>query len=281
MSEAICDVKSPHDQAIEILKCTDDGNQLSMEDLALLETVINSGLGALSPRGLQYWNELHEKAVKGEYVLPWLHGQQHLTKDQEGNVFWKGHHIEHYSFKDKAAEAVAAKELARVCLTAESRGLAMTWASCLQIFHEAQFGQGMPSPRFHVYWVFSETGHDLTVIPELSCDHREASAAAKKHSERLAKEWNTPDGALRTLLVVSQEGLDNCRRNIRCDAAWARAVLRSTAQQCQGVEAKLDQQMSAFMGDVALPSQRPLSEFVLAKAADDTADNEKASNSPV
>ena len=281
MSEAICDVMSPHDQAIEILKFTDDGNQLSMDDLALLETVINSGLGALSPRGQQYWNELHEKAVKGEYVLPWLHGQQHLTKDQEGNVFWKGHHIEHYSFKDKAAEAVAARELARVCLTAESRGLAMTWASCLQIFQDAQFGQGMPSPRFHVYWVFSENGHDLTVMPELSCDHREASASAHQHGQALTKKWNTPEGALRTFLVVSQESLDKCRRAIRGDAAWARAVLRSSSQQCQSVEEKLDHHMSSLMGDLALPSQRTLSEHVLAKAPDEAADNDKASNSPV
>lgn len=52
-----------------------------------------------------------------------FHGIEELTKDWEGFVYWKGIHVEHYSYNDKTEEAEAAKTLADKCRHIESLGL--------------------------------------------------------------------------------------------------------------------------------------------------------------
>ncbi len=49
----------------------------------------------------------------------------HLTQDGEGYVYWKGAHVEHYSFRhdDRENEVAAAHELAKRCLFLESLGV--------------------------------------------------------------------------------------------------------------------------------------------------------------
>lgn len=53
---------------------------------------------------------------------------EHLTQDGEGYVYWKGVHVEHYSFReeDNAKEIEAARELADRCKHLESLGLPVT-----------------------------------------------------------------------------------------------------------------------------------------------------------
>ena len=263
-----------HQQACEILLHTDDGDLLPTEELALLETVVNCGVGVLTELGHSLWREMHSGALSGKYKTPsWLHGQEHLTKDQEGHVRWKGISIEHYSFKDRAEEAVAAHELARVCATIESRGLPMTWASCSQIYDEARFGQGIESPRMHVFWTFSDTRCDLTVIPESSADVGEAAVNGQRHAQQLNETWNCPDGALRRALVVSKESLLECERSIRSDSAWAQAVLRSSTEACQMVEKKLSFQMTSALAGKFLPTQKTLAEQVLAQKQEERMDS--------
>lgn len=251
------------DQAIEILSNTHDGNDLSPSDLSLLETVVNHGLVALSPFGRQYWEQLHAKAIGGTYLRPWLHMQQHLTKDLEGYVYWRGVQVEHFSFRNADDEARAAQELARVCQTVEARALPMCWASCAQIYDEARYGQGLQTPRFHVLWTMTEKTDNLTLIPEKSLDQREAHLAADQFATQFQQLWKCSDGALRRYLVTSQDTLDECRKSIRGDVTWAKAVLRISAERCNFVEQKLDTLLHRILGDTPLASQRTLSEHVL------------------
>ena len=55
-----------------------------------------------------------------------FHKIQHLTKDSEGFVFWRGVRVEHYSFRDPEKEQVAAEQLAQECEELERRGVVVT-----------------------------------------------------------------------------------------------------------------------------------------------------------
>jgi len=111
-----------NDMAIVILQNTHDGNDLAPEHLGLLQLAVNRGLNEL---GEIAFVELYQN-VQGGYVRPWFHGIEHLTRDHEGYVYWKGIHVEHYSYRDKDKEKAAAMELAERCRHLESIGVEVT-----------------------------------------------------------------------------------------------------------------------------------------------------------
>lgn len=108
--------------ASEILQSTNDGNDLAPEHLKLLELVVNN---QLNEQGIEEFRNLHHQVLHGEYQKPWLQGVEHLTRDHEGYVYWKGHHIEHWSgdlpYSEKGK--TDAQELARRCRRLESQGI--------------------------------------------------------------------------------------------------------------------------------------------------------------
>jgi len=108
-------------QACEILERTNDGNDLAPEHLKLLEMAVN---GRLNDKGIGLFDELHTSVVEGKYQKPWLQGVEHLTRDHEGYVYWKGEHIEHWSgdLAYSAKGRIEALELARRCGVVEGRG---------------------------------------------------------------------------------------------------------------------------------------------------------------
>lgn len=108
------------DKACFILENTRDGDDLAPEHLKLLELKVN---GFLNEKGEAAFEELYQ-SVKTGYKKPWLHGVEHLTRDHEGYIYWKGHRVEHYDlpwvYSDGAKKA--AQELGRRCLILESEG---------------------------------------------------------------------------------------------------------------------------------------------------------------
>lgn len=62
-------------------------------------------------------------ALKG---VPLLADEPWLTKDSQGYVYWRGHHVEHYSFdrtpEGRTLEQAEARELARRCKDLEAAG---------------------------------------------------------------------------------------------------------------------------------------------------------------
>ena len=115
MSTDLCD------HAIEILSLTHDGDDLDPTHLKLVEMGVN---GVLNDNGVQAFNALLADVRKG-YTKPWFHGVEHITRNHEGYVLWRGKPIEHfsgdYAGSDEAATYV--KELARRCAILEAQGI--------------------------------------------------------------------------------------------------------------------------------------------------------------
>ncbi len=112
------------EQACSILQATHDGDNLDPFHLWIIQEAVN---GSLNEDGIGIFKIIHDRVKGGIYQRSWLHGIEHLTRDHEGYVYWKGSHVEHYSFGSKyEEEKKAAKELARRCRILESRGIKPT-----------------------------------------------------------------------------------------------------------------------------------------------------------
>jgi hypothetical protein len=107
------------EQAIEVLKATNDGDDLDPSHLAIIEAHVN---GHLSEKGQQVFEEIYKQVKEGKYVKPWLCGVENLTRDTRGFVYWKGIEVEHYSHRDYEKMKKDAKELGRRCRIIESSG---------------------------------------------------------------------------------------------------------------------------------------------------------------
>ena len=109
------------DQAIEILQKTSDGDDLDPGHLKLLELAVN---GRLNIAGKGAFAALLA-SVRSGYVKPWFHGVEHVTRNHEGYVLWRGKPIEHfsgdYAISDEAA--IYVNELARRCAILEAQGV--------------------------------------------------------------------------------------------------------------------------------------------------------------
>ncbi len=86
MNKSLCDI------ALDIIRATNDGDDLDPRDLKLVESAVN---GFLNEQGEVAFYELHRRVMNG-YVKPWLHGIEHLTISHDGYVRWKGLEVEHY-----------------------------------------------------------------------------------------------------------------------------------------------------------------------------------------
>jgi hypothetical protein len=115
------ETKTRCDLACEILQRTQDGDDLAPEHLYLLQCAVNDHL---TESGIALFCEIHRKVMNNEYRKPWLQGVEHLTRDHEGYVYWKGQHIEHWSGDLPYSEEgkKQAEELARRCKMLEARG---------------------------------------------------------------------------------------------------------------------------------------------------------------
>ena len=110
------------DKAIEILQATNDGDSLDPLDLKLVEMAVNE---FLNDKGIEHFNKLHLEVTTSGYKKPWFHGNEQLTIDNRGGVYWKGFEVEQYTlscaFLEKARKS--AEELARRCKHIESLGI--------------------------------------------------------------------------------------------------------------------------------------------------------------
>jgi len=106
--------------AVDILRATRDGNDLSPRDLRLVELAANN---LLSVQGAVRLQDLHDRVLLGTYRPEWLHGIEHLTMDHKGYVYWKGVEVEHFSHADPERRREAALCLAVKCLHLERIGV--------------------------------------------------------------------------------------------------------------------------------------------------------------
>lgn len=132
---------APIDMALAILRGSNDGDDLSPEDLRLTELAANS---LLNEQGLARLADLHSRVTQKCYVRPWLHNIEHLHKDHQGYVYWKGVHVEHYSFSNAQAEREAALGLAQRCKDLENIGLTPNTRTALLADRLIAYGKGHP-----------------------------------------------------------------------------------------------------------------------------------------
>lgn len=130
--------KNYSDMAIEIIRATKDGETLAPPDLYLVQCAVNGGL---TEAGDVAFCALYANATKPEgYTVPWFHGIEHMTRDHEGFVYWKGKQVEHYSFTGDGAherEGQAALELARRCRILEERGVQVNTTNAIWRWKES------------------------------------------------------------------------------------------------------------------------------------------------
>jgi chemotaxis methyl-accepting protein methylase len=118
-------------EAIEILRATHDGEDLDPRDLALVQSAVNHNL---TEEGIRIFDALHQQAISGTYQKPWLFSIEHLTIDHTGNVRWRDHIVEHYTFFNDDSVArlrVEAIELARRCALLEQHQIIPSTAAVL------------------------------------------------------------------------------------------------------------------------------------------------------
>ena len=115
------------DLACEILAATNDGNGLAPPDLKLLEMAVN---GVLNTAGEARFLELHRNAAKPQgYTVPWFLQIEHMTRDHERYVYWKGVKVEHFDHDHwreagwQARIKEDAETLAQACQLLEQQGI--------------------------------------------------------------------------------------------------------------------------------------------------------------
>ncbi|MFA5186759.1 MAG: hypothetical protein WC551_09805 [Patescibacteria group bacterium] len=117
----MADTANACDKAIEILRRTNDGNDLAPVHLHLLQTAVN---GWLTEEGEIAFDELYQSVLNG-YKTPWFCDIEHLTIDHEGFLYWKNVPVEHYTTRWMTVERInsSAEELAARCRHLESIGV--------------------------------------------------------------------------------------------------------------------------------------------------------------
>lgn len=118
------------EKACDILRLTNDGDNLSSHDLRFIEIAVNNGL---NEKGITYLNELLEKANKG-YERPYHYGVEHITKDVEGFIYYKGIHVEHFSHRDSEQERKATLYLKKCCELLERNNIEVNSSSAVWAF---------------------------------------------------------------------------------------------------------------------------------------------------
>lgn len=117
------------DKAIEILRLTNDGNDLAPEHLKLMEMAVNDWLNDL---GMQKFEDLFNHVING-YKKPWLHGVENLTIDNNGFVYWRNKKIEHFNIGWHMSEDAKHQsiKLGKKCLALEGEGKEVNCKSVL------------------------------------------------------------------------------------------------------------------------------------------------------
>ena len=114
------DKKTICDKAIEILRKTNDGDDLAPKHLYLVQEAVNGGL---TEKGIEVFEKVYNDCISDSYVKPWFYDIEHMTKDHQGYVYYKNVQVEHYSFSNWKEEKECALQLAERCRHLESLGV--------------------------------------------------------------------------------------------------------------------------------------------------------------
>lgn len=155
---------TPIEKATTILARTQDGRKLTSRDLALAEAAANN---RLTDNGLAKLDCLYDEVVSGTYDASklYLFGIEHLTRDSEGYMYWRGRHVEHYSHSDRDDMKRDAEALAARCLALEAKGFPVTARTAIEpIFEEAPGGTPWLEALTRFYTLFEGLGRHVAIF---------------------------------------------------------------------------------------------------------------------
>lgn len=122
-----------NEMVIDIIDGTSDGDNLSPRHLKLLELAVN---GFIDDENFQELTRIHQMVENGNYI-DWFHSIEHMTKDHNDCIRWKGVVVGKYDFEDWEEKA-AIEELHSRCLHIESLGLKPDTRNCDFSWNEYQ-----------------------------------------------------------------------------------------------------------------------------------------------
>lgn len=107
------------DKACLVLTYTKDGRELSPDHLYTVELLVN---GFLNEEGYKYFEEkIYIPCKEQTYHKPFHFDVEFMTKDHEGYIYYKGIHMEHFSFHgDVEGEKKATEKLQKACIAYEA-----------------------------------------------------------------------------------------------------------------------------------------------------------------
>lgn len=265
--------KSPRDDAIDVLRGTRDGDDLSPFDLSLLQAVVNANsLDDLRESARQRWQAVVVAVRAGTYTPPWFHGIEHLTKDHEGYVMWRGKTVEHYSFSAdrRDDEKAAAAYLAASCLRLERDGITPRTNSLFALWDRMRLGTEMGStPRYIAVWNSSASSIDLRIKPLIS----ETDEALAQEIEQAAAELGVDNtGKKIQRVLLTQEDFDDVSKSITSTTDYCKRMAWSHGEsiiQGQGLgaepQASLDV-LASMISRADLPSKARVDSVYLGMA---------------
>ena len=123
MSRTQAEIRDTCEKACAILKKTKDGDLLEPQDLKLTEYAVN---GFLNEERREIFEKLYQRVVIDEnYIRPYLHGIENMSRDHEGYIYYKNMYVEHYDRDYMYSEAAKNEltELKRRCEFLERKGI--------------------------------------------------------------------------------------------------------------------------------------------------------------
>ena len=111
-----------NNEVYEIMSLTNNGRDLDFQNLKRLNVYFDGYKTEFPKEEEVHYAELLGKARNGVFNTPWFHGVENMTMDSQGYIYWRGNHIDHYSFDDLLAERESLLDLEKQCLILESKG---------------------------------------------------------------------------------------------------------------------------------------------------------------
>jgi hypothetical protein len=156
---------------------------------------------------------------------PWLHGVEHVTKDERGNVYWRGRRIDHYSPTTPEKELQAVNDLSISCLRLEELRQEVNTMNLFALWDRVRWAidvQGSPK-----WAVFFDASKEERWIKSLYLGTGEGSSVAElqRAASATAQEFESQGRpGVRTSIVSTKEGFDLAISFIESHFKWARQV---------------------------------------------------------
>jgi hypothetical protein len=124
------EAKNMCEDVCELLSLTNDGNKLAPKHLSLVQLVVN---GDASDYGITEFYKILNQAREGKYdaAKVWFHNIENMTTDSIGYVYYKGIHIDHFSYRDRRAEKIKVIQLAERCKALEAKGIEVSCGNAI------------------------------------------------------------------------------------------------------------------------------------------------------